>query len=315
MTNREILMLWPLPDAQMVQLKEKYILHCLWQVSDPEARLVEVRERVTGVVSSVWNGLSAKVIRALPNLEIIAHYGVGTDNVDLQAARELGVVVTNTPDVLTDDTADFAMGLLLAVNRRMVEGDIYVRSGLWSKKGDLPLGRSLRSKKMGIVGLGRIGKAIAKRAEAFGIAVSYSGPNKKKDVKYPYFKSVPDMAETVDFLVIACPGGEKTRNLIDAKALKALGRDGILINIARGSVVNESDLVDALQGGIIAGAGLDVFANEPNVPTAFLSMDNVVLQPHQGSATVETRAAMAQLVVDNLSGYFENAKVLTPVGA
>ena len=312
--KQNLLMLGPLPSAQMDELKGRYTLHCLWKEKDPEATLESVRNEVHAIVATAWNQVPGKLIRALPNLEIIANFGVGTDNIDLDAARERGVPVTNTPDVLTEDTADFAIGLLLAVTRRMVEGDIYVRSGRWTKKGMLPLGHSLRGKKMGVVGLGRIGRAIAKRAEAFGLEIAYHGPRKKKGVKWPYFKSLAELAEAVDFLVISCPGGEETRHLIDIKILKNLGKAGVLINIARGSVVKETDLVDALEGGMIAGAGLDVFENEPHIPSALARMDNVVLQPHQGSATHETRAAMAQLVLDNLNSYFTEAKLLTPVG-
>ena len=311
--KQNLLMLGPLPPAQMEELKGRYTLYCLWKEKDPESTLEIIRGQVHAIVATAWNQVPGKLIRALPNLEIIANFGVGTDNIDLDAARARGVPVTNTPDVLTEDTADFAIGLLLAVTRRMVEGDIYVRSARWTKKGMLPLGRSLRGKKMGIVGLGRIGRAVAKRAEVFGLEIAYHGPRKKKGVKWPYFKKLPELAEAVDFLVVACPGGDETKHLIDIKILKALGKDGILINIARGSVVKETDMVDALEGGMIAGAGLDVFEHEPHIPTALARMDNVVLSPHQGSATYETRAAMAQLVLDNLHSYFTEAKLLTPV--
>jgi lactate dehydrogenase-like 2-hydroxyacid dehydrogenase len=282
-------------------------------MEDPEKKLKEVSENITGVISTAWFGVSAKVIKALPNLEIISHFGVGYDNVDVQAAKKRGIIVTNTPDVLTDDTADVGMALVLAVFRRTVEGDIYVRTGQWAKKGPLPMGRGLRGKKMGIVGLGRIGSAIARRAEAFGIEVSYHGPKKKRGVAYPYVASLEALAKALDILMIACPYNAETHHLINAKVLKALGKKGVLINIARGKIVDEKALIDALENGIISGAGLDVFENEPDVPSALCRLDNVVLQPHVGSATAETRAAMAQLVVDNLRLYFEKAEVLTPV--
>ena len=313
--TQEILLLGPLPPAQMEELKKRYSIHCLWREKDPEATLGQIKDKINAIVATAWNHVPGKLIRALPNLEIISNFGVGTDNIDIEAAKARGVPVTNTPDVLTEDTADFAIGLLLAVTRRMVEGDIYVRSGRWSQKGMLPLGRSIRGKKMGIVGLGRIGRAIAKRAEAFGMEIAWTGPKKKKGVKWPYFKNLIELAEAADILVVACPGGEATKHLIDIKVLKALGKEGILINIARGSVVKETDLIDALEGGMIGGAGLDVFEHEPHIPSAFARMDNVVLQPHQGSATVETRAAMAQLVLDNLHSYFTEAKLLTPISA
>lgn len=310
---RELLILARLPEAQTAQLRGKFTLHVLSRRDDPEAVLKEIGDRVEGIVASIWAPVSAKLIRALPNLEIIANYGVGYDNIDTEAARERGVVITNTPDVVTDDTADIAIGLVLTVMRRMVEGDIYVRTGQWTKKGSLPLGTSLRGKTMGIVGLGRIGLAIAKRAEAFGITVVYHGPREKNGAAYPYYSQLAEMAQAVDILMLSCPYNKETHHLIDAKILKALGGKGVLVNIARGKVVHEHALIDALESGVIAGAGLDVFENEPNVPDALWRLDNVVLQPHVGSATHETRAAMAQMVVDNLLLYFEKAEVLTPI--
>lgn len=308
-------MMGPLPKRQTAMLEKSFKLERLWLSPDPEAHLQAIKDQVVGMVSTFESGASGRLIRALPNLEIIAHYAVGYDNVDLAAAQEKGIVVTHTPDVLTEDTADFAMALVLTVMRRMVEGDLYVRSGQWAKKGDLPLGRSPRGKTMGIVGLGRIGAAIAKRAEAFGMKVIYHNRNKRPDVAYDYYADVHEMAGASDVLMLSCPGGDETKNLVGATVLKALGRKGFVINIARGSVLDEQALIDALQSGQIAGAGLDVYAHEPDVPSALCHLDNVVLQPHQASATKETRAAMAQLVVDNLLGYFEKATVLTPVSS
>lgn len=302
----------PIPAAQLEQLEKNYRIHKLWQAENPEAKLNEVRNNITGMVSTAFFGVTAKIIRALPNLEIISHFGVGYDSVDVKVAKEQGVIVTNTPDVLTDDTADIGIALTLAVFRRTVEGDIYVRSGQWIKKGPMPLGRSLRGKTMGIVGLGRIGQAIAKRAEAFGLNIIYHGPRDKK-VSYPFVANLEEMATKSDILMVACPYTADTHHLVDAKVLKALGRDGVLVNIARGKIVDEKALIDALESGVIAGAGLDVFEKEPDVPSALCRLDNVVLQPHVGSATHETRGAMAQLVVDNLLLYFEKAEVLTPV--
>lgn len=302
----------PIPAAQLEQLEKNYRIHKLWQAENPEAKLNEVRNNITGMVSTAFFGVTAKIIRALPNLEIISHFGVGYDSVDVKVAKEQGIIVTNTPDVLTDDTADIGIALTLAVFRRTVEGDIYVRSGQWIKKGPMPLGRSLRGKTMGIVGLGRIGQAIAKRAEAFGLSIIYHGPRDKK-VSYPFVASLEEMAAKSDILMVACPYTADTHHLVDAKVLKALGREGVLVNIARGKIVDENALVDALEAGVIAGAGLDVFEKEPDVPSALCRLDNVVLQPHVGSATHETRGAMAQLVVDNLLLYFEKAEVLTPV--
>lgn len=311
--TQNILMMGPLLPEQTKELEKNYNVFKLWQESDPEAALNRIRADITGMVSVFGRKVSGKLIRALPNLEIIAHCAVGYDDIDIPAAKERGVIVTNTPGVLTDDTADLAIGLVLAVFRRMVEGDIYVRSGQWAKRGDMPLGRTLKGKTMGIVGMGRIGQAIAKRAEVFGMKVIYFGPRKKQDISYEYYNNLQKLVENCDVLMASCLYSQETHHLINAKVLKSLGKNGILINISRGRVVNERDLVDALEGGVIGGAGLDVFENEPDVPSSFCRLDNVVLQPHQGSGTVETRAAMAQLVVDNLKLYFEKAEVLTPV--
>lgn len=311
--RQKILMMGPIPAAQMQFLEENYAVTRLWQEADPEKALGGVKDDVTAIVSTAFGKVSAKLINALPNLEIISHFGVGYDSIDIAAARQRGVVVTNTPDVLTDDTADMGMALTLAVFRRIVEGDIYVRSGQWAKKGAMPLGRALRGRRMGIVGLGRIGQAVAKRAQAFGINVAYSGRQKKDGVDLPFYPDARALAEASQILMVCCAYSTETHHLVDMPVLKALGRDGVVVNIARGKIIDEQALIDALQSGLIAGAGLDVFENEPDVPSSLCRLDNVVLQPHQGSATHETRAAMAQLVVDNLRMYFEKAEVLTPV--
>ena len=310
---QEVLVTGPIPTAQLAELEKNYKLHRLWQAEDPEAKLAELRNNITAIVSTAFFGVSARIIKAFPNLEIISHFGVGYDNVDVPAAKERGIVVTNTPDVLTDDTADMGMGLVLAVFRRLVEGDIYVRSGQWAKKGMMPLGRALRGKTMGIVGMGRIGAAVASRAAAFGINVVYHGPREKKDSGLKFYASLEAMAEAVDILMVTCPYRPETHHLINARILKSLGKTGVIVNIARGKIIDEAALIDALESGIIGGAGLDVFENEPDVPSSLCRLDSVVLQPHQGSATHETRAAMAQLVVDNLRLYFEKAEVLTPI--
>jgi lactate dehydrogenase-like 2-hydroxyacid dehydrogenase len=311
--SRELLVLHRLPDAQLEQLRERFTVHLLSKAEDPEETLRKIGPGVQGVVASFWAPVSGRLIAALPNLEIIANFGVGTDHVDMDAARKRRIVVTNTPDILSDDVADIAMGLALCVLRRLVEGDIYVRSGQWAKKGMLPLGRCMKGKTMGIVGLGRIGSAIAKRAEAFGVKVVYHGPHVKKGARYPHYSDLRNMAEISDILMISCRYEEGMHHMIDARILKALGKKGILVNIARGRIVNEAALIDALEGGVIAGAGLDVYEKEPDVPAALCRLDNVVLQPHVGSGTHETRTAMAQLVVDNVMSYFERGEVLTAV--
>jgi len=313
--RRKILMMGPIPAAQMQLLEENYAVTKLWQAENPEETLNRIRHDVQGIVSTAWTGVSARLIHAMSKLEIISHFGVGYDSVDVAAAKEQGVIVTNTPDVLTDDTADLGMGLVLAVFRRMVEADMYVRSGQWAKKGAMPLGRALKGRTMGIVGMGRIGQAVAARARAFGVQIAYTGRREKPALagEAVFYPDAESLAAASDILMITCAYNDKTHHLVGGNVLRALGKTGVLVNIARGKIVDEEALIDALQSGVIAGAGLDVFANEPDVPTALCQMDNVVLQPHQGSATHETRATMAQLVVDNLRLYFEKAEVLTPV--
>ena len=311
--TRTLLIMTPLPEEQMAQLEQNYTMHRLWKSKDPEALLNSIKEDVQGVVTMLGVKVSDKLIRALPNLEIIANWGVGTDNIDVKTAKERGVIVTNTPGVLVDDTADLAIGLILAVKRRMVEGDIYVRTGQWAKKGDMPLGHSLGGCTVGIVGLGRIGRAVARRAEVFGMKVVWHGPRQKPGIAWPHYSDLCNMAEICDILVLSCTYSDKTHHLVNGKVLRALGNKGILINVARGNVVDEQGLIDALEGGVIAGAGLDVFAQEPDVPSALCRLDNVVLQPHLSGATHEARESSAQLVVDNLALYFEKAEVLTAV--
>jgi len=310
---QNILMMRPLPLKAMSKLEDKYNIIRLWEEDNPEEKLNEIRENITGIISRFGHRVSGKLINALPNLEIIANYGVGYDNIDIETAKEQNVIVTNTPDVLTDDVADLAIALVLGVFRRLVEGDIYVRSGQWGKRGAMPLGRSLKGKTIGIVGMGRIGRAIAKRAEVFGMDIIYNSRSKKDDISYVYFKNLNNMVEECDVLMLSCSYSKVTDKLINSKILKLLGKYGVIINIARGKIIDEQDLIDALESGIIAGAGLDVFENEPDVPSAFSHLDNVVMQPHVGSATIETREAMAYLVLENLKLYFEKGDVLTQV--
>jgi lactate dehydrogenase-like 2-hydroxyacid dehydrogenase len=228
------------------------------------------------------------------------------------AARERGIAVTHTPSVLNDDVADLALGLMLAVARRIPQADRFVRDGRWPA-GPMPLARKVSGSRLGIVGLGRIGQAIARRAEAFGMRIAYTARSEKPGLAYPYFPTPQALAAQVDFLIVITPGGAATRKLIDAQVLKALGPQGYLINVARGSVVDEQALIEALQDGGIAGAALDVFENEPDVPQALRSLDNVVLTPHTASATAQTRQAMANLVLDNLRAHFAGQPLPTPV--
>ncbi|WP_332118942.1 2-hydroxyacid dehydrogenase [Azorhizobium caulinodans] len=248
----------------------------------------------------------------LPKLEIISNFGVGYDTVDAAAAAERGIIVTNTPDVLNEEVADLALGLLLATVRELPQADRYVRAGGWLK-GAFPLSATLRDRKVGIVGMGRIGKAIAKRVEAFGLPIVYHTRRPQADVPYKHYDNLVAMARDVDTLILILPGGAATRNLVNAEVLAALGPRGVLVNVARGTVVDEPALLKALQDKTIAAAGLDVFVDEPRVPEAFFALDNVVLLPHVGSATHHTRNAMGQLVVDNLVSWFAGKGPVTPV--
>lgn len=248
----------------------------------------------------------------LPKLEIIANFGVGYDSIDAEAAAKRGIIVTNTPDVLTEEVADLALGLLLCTVRQLPQSDRYLRAGKWLEKPYL-LTTTLRTRKIGIVGLGRIGKAVARRLEAFGAPVSYHGRNRQADVPYRFYPSLVKMAEDVDTLVSVAPGGAATRHMINAEVLKALGPDGIVVNVGRGSVIDERALIAALQDKVILSAGLDVFDDEPRVPAELIAMDHIVLLPHVGSGTVHTREGMGQLQVDNLVSWFAGKGPITPV--
>ncbi len=276
------------------------------------ADILAIAARIRGIAGTGEAQITRALLDSLPKVEIISIFGVGYDGVDVPATQDKGIIVTHTPDVLTDDVADLGFGLLLSVARAIPAADRYVRAGLW-EKGPFPFARKVGGARLGIVGLGRIGRAIAKRAEAFGMRIAYCGRRRAADVAYPFYDHPAKLAAAVDFLLVVTPGGPATRGLIDAAVLAALGPSGYLINIARGSVVDEAALVAALDAGGIAGAALDVFADEPHVPAALLGRDNVVLTPHMASATAETRHAMADLAFDNLAAHFAGRAVLTPI--
>jgi len=313
MKDVNILSVGPFYPPSFESMERDFSVHKLWQAKDRAALIAEVAGRVRGIQTTGGHGADAKLMAALPRLEIISCFGVGVDAVDLDAAKKRGVIVTNTPDVLNDCVADLAMGLTVATLRRIILGDRFVRAGSWLK-GGLPLAQKVGGKTMGILGYGRIGKAIAKRAEAFGMRIVYHGRKPQADVTHKYYAKLVDMARDCDVLMVICPGGAATHHIVNAEVLKALGPEGTLINVARGSVVDEQALVKALTDGSLGAAGLDVFESEPKVPEALLGMDQVVLQPHVGSATHETRKAMGDLTVDNLRAHFSGRPVLTPVG-
>lgn len=313
MTKTEILMAGPMMPSVIEALDRDFILHRLWEQSDKDAYLNEVAPRIRGLAASAVAGRTdAALIGRFPNLEIIASLGVGYDNVDAADAARRGIIVTNTPDVLNAEVADLTIGLLLATLRRIPQADRYLRAGEWLKA-PFPLSTTLRERKVGIVGLGRIGKAIARRLEGFDVEIAYYGRNRQEGVAYPYHASLPSLAEACDVLIVITPGGAETRHMINAVVLKALGPNGVLINVSRGTVVDEKALIEALRTGTILAAGLDVFEDEPRVPQELIEMDNAVLLPHIGSASVHTRKAMGQLVVDNLISWFSGKGPLTPV--
>jgi lactate dehydrogenase-like 2-hydroxyacid dehydrogenase len=308
----EILLIEPMTPDVEAQLNAAYTVHRLSQSHDHMAFIADVGANVRAIVTGGRTGAGNAIVEALPRLEIIAINGIGTDAVDLDLARKRGIHVTTTPDVLTEDVADLALALLLATARRVCVGDRFVRSGGWLR-GGVPLATKVSGKQLGIIGLGRVGRGIARRAEGFGLSIAYADPVRKEDVAYRYQPNLRCLAGEVDFLIVAAAGGAASRNIVDRAVLDALGANGILINVARGSIVDEEALVAALVEGRLGGAGLDVFAHEPEVPEALWRLDNVVLQPHQASATVETRRAMADLVLANLAAHFAGQELPSAV--
>ena len=294
------------------RLDAEFTCHKLHEAADRAAFLKQHAPNVRGLATFGPAGADAALMDALPKLEIISNFGVGVDAIDLDAAKKRRIIVTNTPDVLNDCVADTAMALTVNVMRKFPQAEVYLRAGHWAAKGAYPLTTSLGGKTMGILGLGRIGEDIAKRAQAFGMKIRYHNRN-KKDVAYPYDGDAVALARNSDVLMVVTPGGAATDKLVNAQVLDALGPEGYLVNIARGSVVDEPVLLKYLQEKRIAGAGLDVFADEPKVPPAFFALDNAVLFPHVGSATTETRTAMGNLQVDNLVAHFAGKPVLTRV--
>ena len=292
-------------------LEKEFTAHRLYEAADRGAFLTALAPRVQAVASG-GPGVDAAMMDALPKLKLISHFGVGYDSVDVEAAKKRGIHVTNTPEVLNECVADTAIALTLNVMRKFPQSEAYLRSGYWAARGGYPLTTSLGGKTMGIVGLGRIGEAIARRAQACGMKVAYHNRNKKA-VPYPYYPDAVALAKASDVLMLVTPGGAGTKNLVNAKVLDALGPKGFLVNISRGSVVDEPVLLKVLQEGRIAGAGLDVFAEEPKMSPAFYALDNAVLFPHVGSATHETRFAMGMVQVDNIRALFAGKPLLTPV--
>ena len=307
----EVLTVANLSPLLMTALSQAFVVHHRTHESDAAAFALAA-PRIQAIAASGDSNVSAALMDRLPALRIISVMGVGYDGIDVAAAKARGVVVTHTPGVLNDDVADLALALMLGVARGISAAERHVRAGRWPS-GPMPLARKVSGARLGLVGMGRIGQAIAYRALAFGMSVAYTARNAKPELPYRYWPSARALAAECDFLVVITPGGPATRKLIDADVLAALGANGHLINVARGSVVDQAALVDALQRGVIAGAGLDVFENEPDVPAALWTMDNVLLTPHIGSATTQTRAAMADLAFRNLQALFAGAPLPSPV--
>jgi lactate dehydrogenase-like 2-hydroxyacid dehydrogenase len=312
--SRPVLQVGPLKESLAQTLQDEYAAYVL--PDDPDEReefLSSHGEEISAVVTSGRTGVDAALMAVLPNLGAVVNFGVGYDTTDVGAAGARGVAVSNTPDVLTDCVADTAVGLMIDALRRFSASDRYVRAGRWSVEGMYPLTRQVSNTRVGIIGLGRIGSAIAKRLSAFGCRISYHNRRQIADSPYSYVSSPEELARGVDVLIVAAAGGSGTQKLVSREVIDALGVDGYLVNIARGSVVDEEALVEALSEGRLAGAGLDVFADEPHVPEALLTMDNVVVLPHVGSGTVQTRAEMEALTLRNLESFLTTGELVTPV--
>jgi hydroxypyruvate reductase len=308
----ELLQVSQLPPFVVDRLKKDFTVHDFVNPADPDKLLDEVGPRIRGIVAGGMKGPNANLINRLEKLEIIASMSVGFDATDVVAAQARGVMVTHTPEVLTGDVADLVMTFILMAPRRIGEAERFLRQGKWLG-GRMDLGTTVRGKRLGILGLGRIGRAVARRAEVFGLHIAYHDIKPMGDLAYRSYPSLLDLAEASDMLLIACEGGQATRGLIDGAVLNALGPAGFLINAARGTIIDQAAMVAALREGRIAGAALDVFDGEPNVPAELMAMENVVLTPHIASSTHETRRAMGDLVYDNLRAHFDGKPVLTPV--
>jgi lactate dehydrogenase-like 2-hydroxyacid dehydrogenase len=309
----DVLMTGPMMPMIIEQLGAAFTLHRLWEAPDADKAIADLAPRIRGVAAAPGRPCGPALLSRLPKAEIVASFGVGYDHIDAAFAGANGMVVTNTPDVLNEEVADTALGLLLMTVRQLPQSERYLRAGQWLKA-PFPLSQSLRDRQVGIVGMGRIGKAIGKRLEAFGVPVSYHARNRQNvSSNWVYYDNLVAMARDVDVLLLILPGGAATRHMVNREVLTALGPNGILINVARGSVVDEQALIAALKDGTILSAGLDVFEDEPRVPQALIDMEHIVLLPHVGSASVHTRRAMGQLTVDNLLSWAAGKGPLTPV--
>ncbi len=314
MTKPHILQVGPYPAWDQEPLDAAFHMHRLFEAADRDAYLAEVGPKVRGIATRGELGANAAMIAACPNLEIISVYGVGYDAVDLAAAKARGIRVTNTPDVLTNDVADLGVAMMLVQSRGMIGAETWVRDGSWAAKGLYPLQRRVWGKRAGVLGLGRIGYEVAKRLAGFDLEIAYSDVGPKDYAKDWEFIADPvALAERSDFLFVTLAASAATRHIVGAKVIEALGPNGMLINISRASNIDEAALLDALESGRLGSAALDVFEGEPALNPRFLSLPNVLLQPHHASGTFETRQAMGKLVRDNLGAHFAGQPLLTPV--
>lgn len=312
MSKPEILVAGSYPDWDMEGFRRDFTCH-FWDDAKPIRSVPEALRSRIEAMAFKGHAMPQDAMDALPRLKVIANYGVGYDAIDVAAADARGIAVTNTPDVLSDEVADLAVGMLIAQARRIVEAEAWVTAGLWAREGAFPFQTRVWGRKAGIVGLGRIGREIADRLAAFKMEISYSSRSAKDTPGWRHYTDVVEMARDCDFLVVALSGGPETRGLVSREALLALGPDGIIVNISRGSTIDEEAMIEALHSGKLGAAALDVFENEPNIDPRFLKLDNVLLQPHQASATIETRAAMGALQRENLLAYFARTPLPTPV--
>jgi lactate dehydrogenase-like 2-hydroxyacid dehydrogenase len=309
----KVLVMGVLPDWDLEPMAEAYTLRLLYEAPDEAAFLARHAADIRAIVTKGEIGASAALMDRMPKLEIVACYGVGVDAIDRDYCAARGLPVTNTPDVLTEDVADLGFGLLLAAARRIPAGDAWVRDGSWAAKGAMPLTARVWGKRLGIVGLGRIGRAVARRAEGFGMAISYSGRSPRDDVPYAYHATPATLAAAVDILICCVMGGAATQGLIDRATLEALPPGAIFVNVSRGSVVDETALLEALRSRRIGAAGLDVFWNEPTIDPGFAALPHVVLAPHAASGTEDTRRAMGLLMQDNLAAHFAGRPLPTEI--
>ena len=309
--DKNLLIMTEMPQYFVSLADKNFNTFKLWTKENEDHYLSEIKTEVDAIAVMGGYKITPELMKGMPNLKIIACYGVGYDAIDINCAKSLGIKVTNTPEVLNDEVADTAIALMLCVYKKIVAADNFARNNSWAK-GEFQLTKKFTGTKLGIVGMGRIGKAIAKRAEAFDCEISYHSRN-KKDVKYKYYSDLNELAKDVDTLCVITPGGKETEKLINKEILSSLGKNGVLVNVARGSVIDQDELIHFLENNLILAAGLDVYINEPNIPSELINLENTVLLPHIASGTVETRNAMGQLVFDNIENYFQNKPLISEV--